>query len=455
MKAKDMNSPTVLSLRKRILLGGTCILLVLVFIAGAWTIPFVWESPSIYYKFDMDKLLLRSGQIMGITVVVLVFFQVLMASRLKFLDRIFSLNRVYGFHRMNGIVIACLALSHPILVMAADNFTFFPFEKRYWPQFLGVGVLAFFLVIVTTANWRLFFGFAYHNWRRFHRLGTVAVILLMFVHILFVSETFKSGFPRALVITVSGIIFLLILRIWRRRFFSGKRRFLVSKVERAGRDAYTVEVRHYGGRNPDYLPGQFAFITPVSKDIPKEEHPFTIASTPSRPEALQFVIRTLGDWTDKIDRLKPGESVVIDGPYGLFSHMAVTENEPLVMIAGGIGITPMLSMIRFMADADDKREILLIWSNKTTEHIVFPEEFKMLENRLHHFRIIHVITRDREDGFENGRLDQNKLEKMLSGWSRKSKVFICGPFEMMKEIRRALKKIGFSSARVYKEEFKL
>jgi predicted ferric reductase len=455
MVAKRMDSPAVFTLKTRIVLGGVCILLALLIIAGAWTIPFVFESPSLYYKFGMDKTLLRSGQILGVTVAVLVFFQILLASRVKFLDRIFSLNRVYGFHRINGVMIAFLALSHPILVIASDNFTFFPFEKRYWPQFLGVGVLTCFLVIVTTANWRLFFGFAFHSWLRFHRLATVSIIPLMFIHILYVSETFKAGLPHTLVFATSGMICLLILRIWYRRFFPEKRRFFVSNVEPAGREAYTVDVTLHGGGNFNYMPGQFVFITPLSAEVPKEEHPFTIASTPTRFDVLQFVIRAAGDWTGKINRLKPGESVVIDGPYGLFSHMALSGNEPMVMIAGGIGITPMLSMIRYMADVGDRREILLIWSNKTTEHVVLPEEFKKLEHRLSHFRIIHVITRDREDVHECGRLDRIKLEKMLNGWSRKSKVFICGPFDMMKEMGRALKIIGFSPAGVYKEEFKL
>lgn len=450
-----MDSPTVFTAKNRIVLGGMCILLTLLMLSGGWTIPFVFESPSLYYKFGLEKTLLRSGQILGITVAVLVFFQVLLASRIKFLDRIFSLTRIYGFHRVNGIVIAFLALCHPILVIASDNFTFFPFEKRYWPQFLGVGVLTFFLVIVTTANWRLLFGFAFHIWMRFHRLATISIIPLMFIHILYVSGTFKAGPPHTLAFAAAGMICLLILRIWYRRLFPGKRRFLVSNVEPAGREAYTVDVSVLGSGNFNYIPGQFIFITPFSTKVPREEHPFTIASTPTRRGVLQFVIRTAGDWTGKINRLKPGETVVIDGPYGLFSHMAVSKNEPVVMIAGGIGITPMLSMVRYMADVGDQREILLIWSNKTTGHIVFPEEFKRLERRLDHFQIIHVITRNRENDRGSDRLNRIKLDKMLNGWSRKSNVFLCGPFEMMKEISRTLKQIGFSSAGVYKEEFKL
>ena len=169
MKAKRMVSSVVFTLRKRIVLGGACVLLASLFIAGAWTIPFFFESPSIFYKFGIEKTFLRTGKVLGVSAAVLVFFQVLLVSRLKFLDRIFSLNRMVTFHRINGIAIFFLALLHPILIIAAENFTIFPFEKRYWPEFLSIGVLIFILVIVTTANWRLVFNIAYDKWLRFQR----------------------------------------------------------------------------------------------------------------------------------------------------------------------------------------------------------------------------------------------------------------------------------------------
>jgi predicted ferric reductase len=451
-----MDSSVVFTMRIRIALGGMCIFLVSLIIAGAWTIPFLFESPSILYKFGIEKTFLRSGKVLGITAAALVFFQVLLVSRLKFLDRIFSLNRMVFFHRRNGLAIAFLAIVHPLLIIAAENFTLFPFEKRYWPEFLGVGVLIFIMVVVTTANWRLMFHFAYDQWLRFHRLITVAAIALMTLHILFVSETFTSGLPHTLVFVAAGVNLMLISRLWFRRLFPGrKRRFVVSNVDPAGKDAYSIDVQPCDGQIFDHIPGQFAFITPVTENVPKEEHPFTISSTPSRPEVLQFVIRSLGDWTSKISRLKVGESIFIDGPYGLFSHIISSERDPIIMIAGGIGITPMLSMLRYMADVDDPRQILLIWSNKTKEHIVFPDEFKALEQRLQNFNIIHLITRENEGANQIGRLDQNRLETLLKGWRRTSNIFICGPLEMMKEMTRAVQKIGFSSARVYKEEFKL
>jgi len=115
----------------------------------------------------------------------------------------------------------------------------------------------------------------------------------------------------------------------------------------------------------------------------------------------------------------------------------------------------MLSMLRYLADTNDPRKVLLIWSNKTREHIVFPEEFEDLERRLQAFRIVHVMTGNTIEDNKEMRLDKVKLERLLAECSRKSRVFICGPSGMMNDVSRALKNIGFSSNRVYKEEFKL
>ena len=448
-----MRSAAAFRQRTRFVLGGVCILAALAIMAGTWCLPFFFESATIFYKFGLQKALLRGGKIVGLTAAVLLCFQVVLVSRFRFLDKIFALNRLCTCHRRNGIAVAIFSLLHPLMILAADNFTLFTFAKRYWPEFMGVGLLVVIVGIVVTAYWRLPLGLAYEVWLRFHRLLTLLAITAALIHIRFVSETFGAGLPLALVLAAAGLMLLLFLRLWQRRIFTVKRTYTVSKISPTGHDACVLELKPRGSRVFPFLPGQFAFITPLSSNIPKEEHPFTLSSSPSGSDHLQCVIRARGDWTARINRLQTGEAVIVDGPYGLFSHEAYRRPGPLIMIAGGIGITPMLSMLRFMADTNDPSSVLLIWSNKTEASVVLGDVVESLPQRLQHLEMIHVITRENIGGDIRGRLDQAELERLLAGRSRKSRIFVCGPPPMMMAVSQALKIAGFNPARIHTEKF--
>ena len=85
--------------------------------------------------------------------------------------------------------------------------------------------------------------------------------------------------------------------------------------------------------------------------------------------------------------------------------------------------------------------------------MVLPQEFQALQGRLQNLKIIHIITRNRNGAVGGGRLDKTKLDQLLEGWSRKSRIFICGPKGMMKDVSRALKASGFQAARIHTETF--
>lgn len=439
--------------KTRILLGGACIFLGAAMLAGSWCIPFLFESSSMLYKFGFQKVLLRVGKIAGITAAMLLTLQLLLVSRFIILDRIFALNRMVAFHQVNGVVIVILSLFHPLVILASEDFVLFRVEWRYWPEFLGVGLSVVIIGIGATAIWRETFGLSYESWLRRHRLAAIAVVACVGVHILFVSETFESGLPRALALCATGLNIMLMVLKGGRGFFSSRRKYTISHVSLAGENACAITATPGDGAAFSYLPGQFAFITPLSKNIPRETHPFTISSTPSRPGALQFVIRARGDWTGRVHRLRPGETILIDGPYGRFSHLTFPESDSIIMIAGGIGVTPMLSMLGFMADANDRRRILLIWSNRTREAIVQPERLDELQHRLQRLEVVNIITRGDVKG-EGGRLDRERLGHLLEGWSRTARVFVCGPPGMMKSVNAMLLAIGFMASRIHMEKFR-
>ena len=212
-----MGPSELLSSKTRVILGTGIAMLALLLLAGGWAIPFHFESQSILYKFGLEKTFLRSGKIIGITIALLVFFQIILASRFTIFEQIFSVKRLLSLHRINGMAITFLILSHPLLIKASEKFTPYTFEKKYYPEFIGMALLALLLLVSLIAIFRNFIKMPYTWWLFLHRLGVTLALLLIPTHILFVSETFKSGTPLSAALIVFSLNLLMITRIWLRR----------------------------------------------------------------------------------------------------------------------------------------------------------------------------------------------------------------------------------------------
>lgn len=440
---------------QRLILGVLLVFAGLLLLLSAASIPFVYESSTIKYRFGLDKTLLRVAQVLGVCAGYLLLLQLIFSARLKSLDWVFSLNRCLRFHRFNGLVISILCLLHAILITVTEGLSAISLNMENWPELVGAFLLLSILTIVFVSWWRQSLGLAYHRWWLLHRIGTPLAVVALTVHILYVNDTFKYGFPRTLVFAVIGCYVFLYAWVQIKRFFIKGKPYEVVNITKAAQDTYSIELRATANQHLDYIPGQFAFISFTSTHVSKEEHPFTISSTPSRVRNLQFTIRSCGDWTNTISRLRRKDKAFISGPYGNFAHLRFPEAREFIMVAGGIGITPMLSMLRFMANVNDKRKITLIWSNRTRKHIVYPDEFSELEERLAGLSIIHVLTREPEYDGERGRLEEAKFGRLLAGCSKQSIVFTCGPSDMMKEAYWALRRIGFPCRSIIMERFSL
>ncbi|MBM9535799.1 ferredoxin reductase family protein [Desulfobulbus alkaliphilus] len=439
----------------RTVLGVLVVLVILVVLAGAVSIPFRFESSSMLYKFGSAKVMLQIGKVLGMVAGVLLLIQLLWSARIRFLDRIFGLNNLFRFHRLMGITIAACALLHPILVYLPDNTLIIPLTKRYWPELVGLGLLLCILSMAITSTFRSSLRLPYEFWRTAHRVAAVVVTAGLAVHVLNVSDSFGRGVPQTATYWAIGLWVLLFAWMTAHRFWIRIRPHTVAAVEPAGRDTVRLCVRPRTGRAFAYAPGQFAFIRIRSAGVRSEEHPFTIASSPQRPKELEFVIRLCGDWTRSIATVQPGDQISIDGPYGIFSHFRCNGHAELVMIAGGIGITPMLSMLRYMADSNDHRKITLIWSNKTKDDVVLVDTFRELESRLPGLRMHLFFTRGPEAATTGDRLNRVILERLLMDSGRDAAVFICGPEGMMAGVAKVLPGLGFSHQRIFTERFSL
>ena len=443
----------ILSPGIRYFLIASIIFFILLLTAGALSIPFLFESPSMWYKFGVDRILLRTGKLLGIFAGLLLLLQLPLAGRLTFLDRLFSLPRLVRQHHYDAWIIALIAMLHPVCVSIPEDRIIIPLEMRYWPEWIGAALLVLVLLQFVFSQWRKRLKIAFDTWMRFHRIAGLLVFVLLIVHVLYVSETFEvAGLPRTAVLIAAGFFFLVWLWI-RTGWFWRSHSYTVARAEPIGTDFTFVELTPSIPTVFEYDPGQFAFVSFRSKIVDREPHPFTLSSTPSRPEALQFTIRTSGDWTRTVKLISRGDQALIQGPFGRFGHLFITNNQELIMIAGGIGITPMLSMLRFMEDHRDPRPVTLIWSNRTPEQVVYADEMDALSTKLTGLRWIPIFTIDAKTGNRAKRLNRGALKMLLNNNSRGSAVFVCGPPKMMTQVKTDLKALGFPARSIFTEVF--
>jgi predicted ferric reductase len=173
------------------------------------------------------------------------------------------------------------------------------------------------------------------------------------------------------------------------------------------------------------------------------------------------LIKDVGDFTHQISQLQVGQKVFIDGPYGNFGIEAFSaEHDLLVMIAGGVGIAPMISVMRQMVrDQDTKflnKKILLIYGNRVIEQAVNLKDMVRLES-LKNLKELHLVSEATSDwqGL-TGVLDLPTLEKILSSQQVNAKTaqfLICGPAEMIDSAETSLDELGAPLANIASEKF--
>lgn len=181
------------------------------FLAGALSIPFYFETMTLWYKIGADKTMLRGGQLAGMFALVLFFLQIILAVQGQYLEKLFGTTVMTKLHRANGIAILLLAVCHVILVLAPEGLANLPIGKKYWPELIGVVLLVIVSFIVITSYFRQRLRIKYKLWRTIHKTLGYLVIILLLGHVLFVSESFEHSPLRAFLILLFGALVLWII----------------------------------------------------------------------------------------------------------------------------------------------------------------------------------------------------------------------------------------------------
>jgi predicted ferric reductase len=309
--------------------------------------------------------------------------------------------------------------------------------------------------MIATSIWRRQLGLNYEPWRVLHGILAVLVVGLAAAHIVMwgnyiASSTWKRAFW--LLLTTFWIGSLVYVRVWKPVMLL-RRPYRVVAVQPERGDAWTLTFEPEGHPGFRFQPGQFAWVSIWNGPFGMREHPFSFSSSAERDRSVTLTIKALGDFTSTIKDVKVSQRAYLDGPYGAFT-IDRHRSPGYVFIAVGVGITPMMSMLRTLADRGNEQPLLLIYGSKTWEDVIFREELEELKGRLNNLKIVHVISQPSEDWQgERGRITKEQLARLLPADRNSRDYFICGPDAMMDEVERALTELGVSLAYFHSERY--
>ena len=204
-----------------------------------------------------------------------------------------------------------------------------------------------------------------------------------------------------------------------------------------------------------YEPGQFVTVEIEGLDDPRgPSREFTLSSSPTERELAITTKLTGSPFKRRLSALAPGDAVTLAGPFGEFT---LPPDRAALLVAGGIGVTPFRSMLRFAADTGSRRPTVLLQSNASIEGIVFRDELEDLERKLPSLTVVSTLTRPLYGAAmwtgETGRIDARMLRKADSKLDRPM-ACVCGPPGFVSDLRAALvEKLGFPEADVRAEDF--
>jgi predicted ferric reductase len=393
------------------------------------------------------------GSGLGIAAFGMLGLLLMLPSRLKVLEALGADTAVRLHRRVATGFVAVLA-GHIAVAVAADpsRIGLFRFSGQPWRAEAAITSTFAIALLFISSRFRSRIRISYRRWRALHVTLAVAALAFAVLHTVGWARYLSTGAGILGLVGVSGAALLSVgwLRVGRPRRL-GETTYVVERVVRERGDSATIELRaekHAGRR---YRPGQFAWIKYADRKLSFDEHPFSYSSSALRPERPSFTIRAYSGFSAVAQRLPRGTRLIVDGPYGSFRPPRRAAG--MALIANGIGITPMMSILRTAADTGDRRRYVLIYGSRDAEGITFREELAALERRLA-LTVVHVLSRP-EPWWKGvrGRIDEAVLQWALPADLHGWEFFLCGSRLAVNSSLRALERLRVPPERIHAERF--
>jgi len=360
------------------------------------------------------------------------------------------------FHQIMARTALVFALVHPLLYQGTPSGGPRPWDPTreltlstdVSALLSGIGAYLLLPSLVLLAIGRTQLDYKYETWRLMHGIGALLIALLLLHHTVYGgrygSEPVMTWVWVAMTAVAVGSLLTVYLLF---PLLQKARSWRVASVVKLTPKQWELTVSPEGHHGLDYKAGQFAWLNVGQSTFSMKEHPFSLCSAPAAGPNVSFMIKELGDFTRTVGQIERGTVAYVDGPYGNLSVDGRAE-PGVALIAGGVGLAPLLGILRQMRLTDDSREVKVIYGNRVIDQIAYRDE-------LGDEDVVYVLSEPPESWQgETGLIDDGLIDRVFSVREFHEWVFVmCGPAIMMDVVENHLIKRGTPSHRILSERF--
>jgi predicted ferric reductase len=416
-----------------------------------------WHGGNVTNVHTTGEALTSAARLTGLLSAYLALIQVVLIARLPFLERLVGFDRLTVWHRWNGHACLDLVLAHVVLsIWGYSLMDHLSLAKETSSMIWGgiypgmitatVGTFLFIAVVfssVVVVRRRL----RYEWWYLVHLTAYAAIALAWFHQIPtgneLVLDRVAADYWNSLYIAT--LVLLVFFRIGVPVLNAFRFRLRVAEVVEEGPGVVSLRI---AGRGLDRLKadsGQFFLWRFLARDSWWASHPFSLSATPTN-DSMRITVKALGDFSGKIRRVRPGTRVVAEGPFGTFTEL-VRRREKVVLIAGGIGITPIRALLEQMTG-----DVTVLYRVVRDDDIIFRDELEELASGRNIDLRFVVGDHDTDEGRDL--LSPQHLQEIVPDIAERE-VYVCGPPAMTNAIRANVRHANVPARFIHAERFAL
>lgn len=420
---------------------------------GAVALPLIVSSwvGGVPRQFHQE---LASG--LGMLAFSMILMEFILSGRFRAVSNGIGIDVTMRFHQVMARTALVFAVLHPFLYQGTPSGGQRPWDPTRQLTIttdfsaLWTGIAAFLLLsgLAVMAIGRNQLGYRYETWRLLHGLGALLIAVLLLHHTVYAgrygAQPVMTWVWLAMTAVAVGALLSVYLVV---PLLQKSRPWRVSSVVQLTPKQWEVTVEPDGHPGLAYKAGQFVWLNVGHSTFSMNENPFSICSAPAGGPEVSFMIKELGDFTRTIDQIKPDTVAYLDGPYGNLSVDG--RDEPgVALIAGGVGLSPLLGILRQMRLTGDSRKVKLVYGNRIRDQIAYREE-------LGEEDVVYVLSEPPETWHgETGFVDAGLMDRVFSDEEFSEWVFaMCGPSIMMDVVEDHLIRRGTPSHRILSERF--